>query len=90
MIFSISGTSKVNEKYTTYSLRMQTQLITWDVERRFSEFHNLHQAISGRKKNIKGGAREFPKFPPKKLKSMNDQVIDERKDSLSKYMNELL
>jgi hypothetical protein len=31
----------------------------------------------------------MPKFPPKKIKNMNNEVIEERKESLSKYMNEL-
>ena len=31
----------------------------------------------------------MPKFPPKKIKNMNSEVIEERKESLSKYMNEL-
>jgi hypothetical protein len=33
---------------------------------------------------------QLPKFPPKKIKNMNSEVIDERKESLSKYMNELI
>ena len=33
---------------------------------------------------------QLPKFPPKKIKNMNSEVIDERKESLSKYMNELV
>jgi hypothetical protein len=33
----------------------------------------------------------LPKFPPKKiLNNMKDEVIEERKESLAKYMNELL
>jgi hypothetical protein len=32
----------------------------------------------------------MPKFPPKKIKNMKDQVIGERKETLAKYMNELL
>jgi PX domain len=31
----------------------------------------------------------MPKFPPKKIKNMNSEVIEERKESLSRYMNEL-
>ena len=32
----------------------------------------------------------MPKFPPKKLIHMKDQVIEERKEALAKYMNELI
>ncbi len=57
-------------------------MITWDVERRYSEFHALHQTLQ--KKRI-----QLPKFPPKKIKNMNAGVIEERKEALTKYMNEL-
>jgi hypothetical protein len=69
---------------------MQTQLITWDVEKRYSEFYALHQTIQKRKAKSGGAALALmPKFPPKKIKNMNSEVIEERKESLSKYMNEL-
>lgn len=55
----------------------------WDVEKRYSEFYNLHQLLSKKKKHL-------PKFPPKKLKNMKEEVIEERKEALAKYMNELL
>ena len=58
-------------------------MMIWDVEKRFSEFYNMHQAIAKRRKNL-------PKFPPKKLKRMKDHVILERQEALAKYMNELL
>jgi PX domain len=73
---------------------MQTQLMTWEVDKRYSEFHNLHQTLS-KKRIVKntggigsagsgmiGGTgsasntpNQLPKFPPKKLKSLKDQVI---------------
>ena len=45
IVFTISNAQTVNDKYTIYTLQMQTQLITWDVEKRYSEFHNLHQVL---------------------------------------------
>ena len=77
-----------------YTLQIQTHLITWDVEKRYSEFHTLHQALSKKKGLIIRPApgsqtASLPKFPPKKIKNMNSAVIEERKESLSKYMNEL-
>ncbi len=36
------------------------------------------------------GSRSLPKFPPKKLKKLKEQVVDERKESLARYMNDLL
>lgn len=74
---------------------MQTQLITWDVEKRYSEFHALHQTLQKKKITVSrptGSVAhvQLPKFPPKKIKNMNSEVIDERKESLSKYMNELV
>jgi hypothetical protein len=65
---------------------MQTSMFglgSWDLEKRYSEFYNLHQTLAKRKKYL-------PKFPPKKLKNMKDQVIEERKEALAKYMNDLM
>lgn len=40
--FSIPFASTKTEKYTLYNLKMQTQYGTWDVDKRYSEFHNVH------------------------------------------------
>ena len=45
IVFTISNAQNVNDKYTIYTLQMQTQLMTWDVDKRYSEFHNLHQVL---------------------------------------------
>jgi hypothetical protein len=45
IIFMISNSANVNDKYTIYTLQMQTQLMTWDVDKRYSEFLNLHQTL---------------------------------------------
>ena len=89
IIFMISNSANVNDKYTIYTLQMQTQLMTWDVDKRYSEFLNLHQTLQ-KKRTAKNPAAQLPKFPPKKLKSLKDQVIEERKEGLQKYMNDLL
>eukprot|EP00347_Sterkiella_histriomuscorum_P010590 403375693 len=80
--FSIPQAAQLNDKYTVYALQMETQMKTWSVDRRYSEFRDLHIQLSKTKKYL-------PKFPPKKLNKLKDQVIESRKISLSNYMNEL-
>ena len=58
-------------------------MLDWEVEKRYSEFYGLHQALTKRR------TKNLPKFPPKRWK-MSDLVIEERKEALSNYMNELL
>ena len=61
----------------------------WEVEKRYREFHSLHQVLAGKKK---AGVRlVLPKFPPKKLlKNKSSHVIQERREALANYMNELV
>lgn len=66
--FSIPTHSITADKYTVYLLKMHTSnygLGSWELEKRYSEFYNLHQALAKRRKHL-------PKFPPKKLKNMKD------------------
>lgn len=64
---------------------------TWVVEHRYSDFRNLHtqvMIISNLKMlQISKTRKHLPKFPPKKINKMQDQVIESRKISLASKFN---
>jgi len=83
LIFSIPSVHK-EHSYTLYTLRMDSlHCPSWQVDKRYSEFHTLHQTLAAKKRC------RVPKFPPKKLLK-SQQVIEERREALAKYMNALV
>jgi starvation-inducible outer membrane lipoprotein len=68
--------------YTLYKVVVQTKYDKWVVDRRFSEFYDLHQAL---KKKFPSAM--YPEFPNKTLfGNMSDTVIEARKKVLDNYM----
>ncbi|XP_022111511.1 sorting nexin-24-like isoform X2 [Acanthaster planci] len=71
-----------DEKYTAYQVVVQVSGKTHVIEKRYREFHSLHKQV---KKSI-----ETPDFPPKKMRSLSMKGIEQRRQALETYLQELL
>ena len=68
--------------YIEYKITLKTNLKRWEIKRRFKHFDELHKKLSRKIKNL-------PKLPKKTIfKSQN--IINDRKIKLQKYLTNLL
>ena len=68
--------------YTSYSVLLSTSKMEWQVERRYSDFHKLHQLLEDKHLLL-------PDFPSKSLLKRLESVIEERMKELENYLNYL-
>jgi hypothetical protein len=78
----IRDSSLLGVKYVLYTINIQTFYNTWAIKKRYSTFVDLHKVLSTKIRNL-------PELPPKRLFSMSDETIKERKASLEGYLNYL-
>jgi hypothetical protein len=69
--------------YTEYLINIKTNLCSWQIKKRYSDFQKLHNQILERVKNL-------PQLPAKTIFNMNSKIISERKVLFEEYLNELL
>lgn len=77
----------ISPEYTIYIISVSCGMKKWIIKRRYRDFYYLDKELKKKFPNIK-----FPPLPPKVyLRSSNDpQVVDQRKDQLENYINELV
>ncbi len=83
MHFSIPDTqeySEGNSSYTGYNLHVNG---VFHCSLRYSQLHDFNEQI---KKEFGTGFLGAQKFPPKKILSLNQQDIEERRQKLEKYI----
>ena len=69
-------------KYIEYKIILKTNKKFWHIKKRYTDFYVLHQKLS---KNIKN----LPKLPKKKI-FKSEQILNDRKIILQKYLTTLL
>ena len=69
--------------FTEYSIDISTNLTSWQITKRYSDFEKLNIQLANR-------INPLPKLPPKSFFCLNDRVISERKIALEDYLNQLL
>ncbi|KAL5005137.1 hypothetical protein ScPMuIL_018593 [Solemya velum] len=82
---SIPGHRKVednHEHYTAFQIEVWVSGKTHRIEKRYSEFEELHKQL---KKII-----PTPEFPPKKVLKWNSRVIENRRQGLQVYLQGVL
>ena len=73
-----------NGRYTAYNIEIYLSGKCYKVDRRYSEFYDLHRIL---KKNY----HLLPSnLPPKKVNNLNKKLIEQRRTSLEKYLQNLL
>ena len=80
-----SKTDNFSKSYTSYQIDIKAGLAKWTIERRYTDFFYLQETLL---KNIK--AETLPALPKKAWFNMSPDVIEDRKISLNKYLNELV
>lgn len=72
-----------NEKsYTVFCIEVNVSGRLYDVEKRYSEFEELHKKVKKR--------MATPEFPPKKVMKWNSKVLEHRRQGLEAYLQGLL
>jgi hypothetical protein len=77
--------------YMNYNITVQTGQLKWQVNKRFSDFHNLHKVLNAKYQHNK--TLEGMKLPKKTLTgqdSMNLTIINERTKLFNQYLKDLL
>ena len=70
--------------YTVYNIEIYLASRCHKIDRRYSEFHELHRVL---KKNFQF---VLPSLPPKKVNNLNKKLIEQRRTSLEKYLQILI
>eukprot|EP01080_Neovahlkampfia_damariscottae_P009829 gene9829-2151_t len=78
----------VGEVYigTYYNLLGTSRNHTWDLQKRYREFHELYLYICSKHKNE---TQRLPEFPPKILQK-NEKMLITRKSSLNEYIQKVV
>ncbi len=69
--------------YTEYTIKICTNLTSWHVKKRFSDFEKLNTELSDK-------ISPLPKLPRKTFFNMSSKTITERMITLEDYLNQLL
>ena len=72
-----------NRTYTVYNIELYLSSRCHKIDRRYSEFHELHRVL-------KKSFQFVPSLPPKKVNNLNKKLIEQRRTSLEKYLQSLL
>jgi len=72
-----------NGRYTVYCIELYLSGKCHKVDRRYSEFHELHR-------QLKKYFDDLPNLPPKKVRNQNQKLIEQRRTSLEEYLKNLL
>lgn len=70
--------------YTVYNIEIYLSSRCHRIDRRYSEFHELHRVLK------KSFQFVLPSLPPKKVNNLNKKLIEQRRTSLEKYLQSLL
>ncbi|XP_030061338.1 nischarin isoform X3 [Microcaecilia unicolor] len=77
--------SELVENYTVYIIQVKADFHQWTVKHRYSDFHDLHEKLTGEKmvdKNL---------LPPKKIIGKNSRsLVEKRQKELEVYLQTLL
>ena len=84
-----------NKQYTQYLIRIEHYSLSWELEKRFSDFDHLRQQLLNQPRDDSDAIPpEFVPSLPSKLilvgGSMTQSVVEERKIKLVEFMNTLL
>lgn len=71
-----------NTQYTLYCIEVYLSGKCYKVDRRYSEFYELHR-------KLKKYYNQIGNLPPKRLKNLNQKLIEQRRISLEKYLQNL-
>ncbi|XP_022203855.1 sorting nexin-24 [Nilaparvata lugens] len=69
---------QVPKPYYVYSVEVIIDCLQHKVEKRYSAFHSLHREL---RKSFK-----TPPFPPKRVRCAQPKVLEQRRQSLEKYL----
>lgn len=72
--------SMLGSNYVTYTVAIYTYYKTWQIRKRYSNFVDFHNSLLEKVDNL-------PRIPPKKLFSLNEETIKERKVMFEDYLN---
>lgn len=73
-------------KYTAFVVRIQTRYSSWEVHRRYREFHTLNDELHSTK-----GDKLLPQFPKKKVIGvLSTAFVEERREALEGYLKAVL
>ena len=91
---TIDSKDKNNRPYLVYNIRAYIEPLTWVVQRRYSEFKNLHVALLAQSSTDIGyiPRSSLPTFPYSKqiVNKSSQQLAQKRKDALQEYLTLLM
>jgi PX domain len=70
----------LKSKHVNYIINISTFYKNWIIKKRYSQFENLHNTLSQKITNL-------PEFPQKRLFSLSQETINERKVKFEFYLN---
>lgn len=73
-----------NGRYTVYNIEIHLSSRCHRIDRRYSEFHELHRVLK------KSFQFVLPSLPPKKVNNLNKKLIEQRRTGLQLYLQSLL
>lgn len=73
-----------NGRYTAYCIESYLNGKCHKVDRRYSEFFELHRTLK------KCSHHQLPNLPPKKVRNLSQKFIEQRRNSLEEYLKHLL
>lgn len=73
-----------NGRYTVYNIEIHLATRCHRIDRRYSEFHELHRVLK------KSFQYVLPSLPPKKVNNLNKKLIEQRRTGLQQYLQNLL
>lgn len=75
---------KDSKPYTVYCIELFVSGKCFKIDRRYSEFYELHRKL------LKKKTYQLGTLPPKKLKNLNQKLIEQRRTSLESYLQQTL
>jgi len=70
----------LRSKHVNYIININTFYKNWTIKKRYSEFEELHNSLSSKITNL-------PEFPQKRIFSLSEETIKERKMKFETYLN---
>lgn len=70
----------LKSKHVNYIININTFYKNWTIKKRYSEFEELHNSLSSKIANL-------PEFPQKRIFSLSQETINERKIAFEFYLN---
>ncbi|GBG23950.1 Protein kinase, putative [Hondaea fermentalgiana] len=78
---------KSGTKFVVYVVRIRSGDVAWELERRYNEFHQLHDRLAA----VKAAAPRLPSLPPKRMfGGFSRDFLEKRRADLEQYLQNVI